>query len=360
MFSPYKIAALQLAQVGILSMAIFFLVAGIILFRRGFSSAKYYLIAWGFLIVGLFLGMMESLNLIPIWHNINAMQAGSAVEVTLLSLALADRINRLKREKALAQENLIKETQEKADIIKNQNILLEEKVNERTQELNETLKLVNKEKDRSDKLLLNILPYKTAAELKENGHVEAKAYEDVTVMFSDFINFTETASNLAPKELVSLLDDYFIEFDKVTTDLGIEKIKTIGDAYMCAIGLHQEFEHNPLIMIQAAQKMLAFVEKLKTESETTGRPHFDIRIGIHTGPVVSGVVGIKKFAYDIWGDTVNIAARMEQTCDPGKVNISQATVKKVKEFDPHSQLSFTSRGKIKVKGKGEMEMFYLS
>ena len=214
-------------------------------------------------------------------------------------------------------------------------------------------KIINEEKERSEKLLLNILPKETANELKEKGRVEAKKFESVTVLFTDFKGFTRYSQNLTPEQLVQSVDYYFSEFDKIIERHGLEKIKTIGDAYMCAGGLPFPSSDHPKRMVEAAFEIARFIEKTKN-SEQNGVAHFDIRIGINTGPVVAGVVGTKKFAYDIWGDTVNVASRMESNSEPGRINISEFTYELVKD---HFECSF--RGEIDVKNKGMMRMFFV-
>ena len=214
-------------------------------------------------------------------------------------------------------------------------------------------RIIEAEKDRSENLLLNILPKETAEELKENGRVEAKQFESVTVLFTDFKGFTRSSQNLSPAKLVKSVDYYFSNFDKIIEKYGLEKIKTIGDAYMCAGGLPFPIPGHPKKMIRAATEIAEFVDQVK-ESEDDSIVHFDIRIGINTGPVVAGVVGTKKFAYDIWGDTVNVAARMESNSEPGRINISEYTYELVRdEFD------CTYRGEIDVKNKGMMKMYFV-
>jgi adenylate cyclase len=216
-----------------------------------------------------------------------------------------------------------------------------------------TKKIIEKEKNRSELLLLNILPQETAMELKEKGRVAAKRFESATILFTDFKNFTHYAENLPPEELVKSVDFYFSEFDRIVEKYGLEKIKTVGDAYMCASGVPFPSEDHAERVVAAACEMRDFVndaKNLSSEVET----RFDIRIGINTGPVVAGVVGSKKFAYDIWGDAVNIASRMESTSENGKINISENTYELIKE---KFQCSF--RGEIPVKHKGMMRMYFV-
>jgi len=213
---------------------------------------------------------------------------------------------------------------------------------------------ISKEKKRSDELLLNILPEETAEELKATGTAKAKSFELVSVLFTDFKNFTQASEKLSPEELVAEINYCYSEFDKIITRYGIEKIKTIGDAYMCAGGLPVSNSTHPFDVVSAGLEMVSFIEKNKQERMAKDQPFFELRLGIHTGPVVAGIVGIKKFAYDIWGDTVNTASRMESSGEIGKVNISGATYELVK-----NKFACTHRGKVKAKNKGEIDMYFV-
>ncbi len=217
-----------------------------------------------------------------------------------------------------------------------------------------TKRLIEKEKERSDNLLLNILPEETAQELKESGRVKAKRFESVTVLFTDFKGFTFYSEDLTPEQLVKSVDFYFSKFDEIIEKYGLEKIKTIGDAYMCAGGLPFPSEDHALKVTQAAFEIAEFIEEMK-QAEEGEIAHFDVRIGINTGPVVAGVVGTKKFAYDIWGDTVNIASRMESNSLPGHINVSENTHQLIKD---HFDCIF--RGEIHVKNKGMMKMYFVN
>ena len=219
--------------------------------------------------------------------------------------------------------------------------------------VNKAKLLVENEKERSDLLLRNILPEQTAQELKDKGKVQAKRFDSVSVMFTDFKGFTAYSDKLSPEELVDSIDYYYSKFDDIIEKYGLEKIKTVGDAYMCAGGLPFPTKDHPIKMIEAALEIAAFVtESKKVDPDAMTR--FDIRIGINTGPVVAGVVGKKKFAYDIWGDTVNIASRMESNSEPGKVNISDNTYQLIKD-----QYECTYRGEIDAKNKGMMKMYFV-
>ncbi|MEB8345386.1 tetratricopeptide repeat protein [Flavobacteriaceae bacterium KMM 6898] len=220
--------------------------------------------------------------------------------------------------------------------------------------IRKTKQIIEQERDRSDVLLLNILPEETAAELKANGKVKARQYDAVTVMFTDFKGFTSFSENLSPEALVETVDFYFSKFDTIIEKHGLEKIKTIGDAYMCAGGLHDNNEDHAKRMVRAAIEIAAFVEETKKDTSAS-ELSFDVRIGINTGPVVAGVVGTKKFAYDIWGDTVNVASRMETMSEGGKINIAENTYKLVKE-----EFVCEPRGEIQVKNRGMMQMYFVN
>lgn len=214
--------------------------------------------------------------------------------------------------------------------------------------------VIQKEKDRSETLLLNILPAEVAEELKDKGYAEARHFDEVTVLFTDFKGFTSLAEQLTPTELVTEIDYCFRNFDEIITRYGIEKIKTIGDAYMCAGGLPVANRTNPTDVVKAALDIQRFMQEMKQQRISEGRPFFELRLGIHTGPVVAGIVGIKKFQYDIWGDTVNLASRMESSGEVGKVNVSQMTWEKV-----NSDFKCTYRGKIEAKNKGTVDMYFV-
>jgi class 3 adenylate cyclase len=213
---------------------------------------------------------------------------------------------------------------------------------------------ISKEKKRSDELLLNILPQETAEELKATGTAKTKSFDLVSVLFTDFKNFTQASEILTPEELVAEINHCYSGFDHIITKYGIEKIKTIGDSYMCAGGLPVPNNTHPFDVVSAGLEMVNFIEKNKKEREANGQPYFELRLGIHTGPVVAGIVGIKKFAYDIWGDTVNTASRMESSGHIGKVNISGSTYELVKE-----KFTCTHRGKIEAKNKGGIDMYFV-
>ncbi len=224
----------------------------------------------------------------------------------------------------------------------------------RTLFISKTKKLIEIERNRSEELLLNILPEQTAQELKDSGSVKAKKFESVSVLFTDFKGFTNYAEELSPELLVKSIGFYFSEFDNIVDKYGLEKIKTIGDAYMCAGGLPFPSQDHAKQTIRAAMEMNDFVNRVR-EDVSKDYANFDIRVGINSGPVVAGVVGRKKIAYDIWGDTVNVASRMESMSDIGRINIGESTYQLIKDdFDCEY------RGEFEVKNRGEMKMYFVN
>jgi class 3 adenylate cyclase len=249
-----------------------------------------------------------------------------------------------------------------------QNALLEAQVQERTiqlgeaneelkqinEELNATLETIDKERQKSDSLLRNILPAETAQELKENGVATPRSYELASIMFTDLKGFTSIAESLSPEDIIGELNICFSAFDKICEANGLEKIKTIGDGYLAVGGVPEPNETNAVDAVRAALQMQAFMKQWQQERLNKGLPVWRLRIGIHTGPVVAGVVGTHKFAYDIWGDSVNLAARMEQSGEADQVNISESTYQLVKEhFRCHA------RGKMQAKNKGMVDMYFV-
>lgn len=225
----------------------------------------------------------------------------------------------------------------------------------RQRTINDALELSNtllgEEKKKSDDLLLNILPAEVADELKASGTVNARQYDSVTVMLTDFVNFTVAGERMHPRQLLHELHECFKEFDRIAERHGVEKIKTIGDAYLAVCGLPVELPDHAQKMVAAALEIHEFMRR---RHERMGDETFGLRIGIHSGTVVAGVVGYKKYAYDIWGDTVNTAARMEQNCEPDRINISEATYQLVK-----GHYHCIHRGKIEAKNKGTLDMYYV-
>ena len=204
-------------------------------------------------------------------------------------------------------------------------------------------------------LLLNILPVEVAAELQTTGQATPKHYDNVSVLFTDFKGFTSIADKMSPEEVVEELNTCFVAFDNIIGKYNLEKIKTIGDSYMCAGGIPGHDPDHVCNMIKASLEMLAFIESYNKNRLEKELPVWDIRIGVHVGPVVAGVVGKKKYAYDIWGSTVNIASRMESNGYPGLVNISAATYEQIKD-----QYTCNHRGKIYAKNVGDIDMYFVS
>ena len=213
---------------------------------------------------------------------------------------------------------------------------------------------VAEEKAQSDKLLRNILPDEVADELKTTGKANAKHYPKVSVLFTDFKGFTARSASMTPEEVIEELNKCFSAFDAIVEKYNLEKIKTIGDAYMCAGGLPVGNDTNPVDAIRAGLAIQEYMTAYKNECISKGEPYYECRLGINTGEVVAGVVGTKKFAYDIWGDTVNTASRAESTGALGKVNITESTYELVKDI-----FQCEYRGDIEVKGKGQMKMYFV-
>ncbi|UCH13566.1 MAG: response regulator [Bacteroidales bacterium] len=254
-----------------------------------------------------------------------------------------------KKEEELNLQNkrmtLIKENLEKA------NSLLEEQ----KKEINIQKQLIEEEQNKSEDLLLNILPFEIARQLKSKGKAGTRHYNMVSVVFADFKGFSKISKELEPKDLVNILDTYFAKFDEIIEKHYLEKIKTIGDAYMFAGGLPLRNKSNPFDAVIAALEIQHYMNLLNDSKVLDNLSVWELRLGIHTGPVVAGVVGKKKFAYDIWGDTVNIASRMEQAGHAGMVNISGSTYKYIKDF-----FECDYRGKIEAKNIGKVDMYFVN
>jgi len=283
--------------------------------------------------------------------------------------ALKKNIEQL-RETLIEKELRIKSLEDTFDELLNQKITeLEKNRKQELKELEEKYKrseellwkvsirsdkMIEKQFSRSEELLLNILPYEVAQELKDKGVAEARAFESVTVMFTDFKSFTSITEKLSPDELVTEIDYCFRGFDDIMGKYNLEKIKTIGDSYMAVGGLPVKNETHATDVVNAAKDILNFMSAYRSEKIKEGKIYFEVRIGIHSGNVVAGIVGKKKFAYDIWGDTVNIASRMESCSEPGKINISETTHELIKD-----KFDCTYRGKIEAKNKGELSMYFV-
>lgn len=210
------------------------------------------------------------------------------------------------------------------------------------------------EKEKSDFLLSNILPDEVAEELKAKGKADAKQFESATVLFTDFKGFTQISEKLSPTELIGAINECFSAFDHITQKYGVEKIKTIGDSYMAAGGIPTSNQTHAFDVVSAALEIQEFMNKHRVKKQSEGKLFFEIRIGVHTGTIVAGIVGVRKFAYDIWGDTVNTASRMESSGEIGKVNISETTYNLVKD-----KFKCEYRGKIQAKNKGDINMYFV-
>lgn len=231
--------------------------------------------------------------------------------------------------------------------IKDHQLHLESRIIDRTKEL-------SLERDKSDKLLLNILPAAIAEELKQTGAAKPVRFDSVTVIFTDFVGFTKIAEHLKPDELIGELDRCFSYFDSVTEKYKLEKLKTIGDAFMCAGGIPNPNKTHVIDSALAALEIQGFMNQMKAIKEKQGFPYWELRLGMNTGELIAGVIGEKKFAYDVWGDTVNTASRMESSGMAGHINISKTTYEELKYL-----FNCEYRGKIKAKNKGEIDMYYL-
>ncbi|MFB6257190.1 MAG: adenylate/guanylate cyclase domain-containing protein [Flavobacteriales bacterium] len=259
-------------------------------------------------------------------------------------------IERQKRKLELEVRRRIHEVTQQKERIEEQNKLLEAE----KEKVEEQRSLLEEEKNKVDKLLVNILPEDTANELKTGGRASARHYRMASVMFTDFKGFTKIAENMKATELVAKLDSYFIKFDQIIEKWELEKIKTIGDAYMSAGGIPIRNKTNPIHTVLAGMEIQRYMQEQRERLEEKEEAPWELRIGIHTGELIAGVIGIKRYAYDIWGDTVNVAARMESNSEIGKVNISGATYSYIEPF-----FECTYRGKVHAKNKGHIDMYFV-
>ncbi|MEQ9364848.1 MAG: adenylate/guanylate cyclase domain-containing protein [Leptospirales bacterium] len=220
------------------------------------------------------------------------------------------------------------------------------------------LKRLNQDLDasfkESERLLLNILPEGVARQLKKEGQVAPQQYDSVTVLFTDFQSFTQIAEQMTPSELIRQLDSTFSFFDSVIERFGLEKLKTIGDSFMCAGGIPEPNGTHAVDAVLAALEIQEFLRQVKDFRALRGEDFWDCRVGISTGPLVAGVVGSRKFAYDVWGDTVNMASRMESSGEVGRINISETTYELIEGF-----FACEERGKVLAKNKGEVNMYFV-
>ncbi len=268
-------------------------------------------------------------------------------------------------EKLIIVESDITELKEKEHELNEQNMKMlqitenlenaNSQLEQQRDEINEQKLLIEEEQEKSERLLLNILPFEVARQLKSKGRAGTRLYKHVSMMFTDFKDFSKISKAYEPKELVGFLDNYFIRFDEIIGTHYLEKIKTIGDAYMSAGGLPLRNNSNPVDSVLAGLEIQDFMVKANKENKLNNLPLWELRIGIHTGSVVAGVVGKKKFAYDVWGDTVNVAARLQERGEVGKVNVSGETYKYIEEY-----FICEYRGKIEAKNVGKIDMYFVN
>lgn len=320
-----------------------------------YPSAIFFLIGYGSFALGIIIQLLSFLAVLP--ENIinyNPLQIGSAIEVVMFSFALANKINTLKRDNELKQKEIISHLKQNEMLQSKVQRELEDKVAERTKQIEVQKDLIEKEKEKSDDLLLNILPPEVADELKRTGKATPTFYEMATVIFTDIKDFTKSSEQLPAEELVQDLDHCFGSFDEIALKHGIVKIKTMGDAYMCVAGVPVPVEDHAIRAINAALEFQEFMKEWNERRVLEGKAKWEIRCGVHSGPVTAGIVGKSKFAYDIWGGTVNIASRLESKGVVGKVNISQSTYDLVKH-----KFTCKSRGQVETRGTGPMNMYFI-
>ncbi|MBL7718179.1 MAG: adenylate/guanylate cyclase domain-containing protein [Flavipsychrobacter sp.] len=224
-------------------------------------------------------------------------------------------------------------------------------------QINKGRQAIAQQERRADSLLLNILPAHVARELTETGKTSTTLHENTTIIFTDFKDFTQFSELFTPQELIEELAACFGKFDEISGRHGLEKIKTMGDAYMCVGGIQHAGESHAYAAeraLLAAMEMAGYIKEVRSRKLAEGRAYWDVRIGVHTGDVVAGVVGKSKFIYDIWGDAVNVANRLQTCSEEGRINISDTTYRLVKDY-----FTCTPRGKIAVKNKGEMDMYFV-
>ena len=321
---------------------IFVSVLAYFIYRKNFRPALFFVIGSTLFLLGSIVYLCSLYGLFPISGFTNSvLEIGSAMQIMLFSFALGDKIREYKKLKYEMEKELLESLKQNEEIILEQNRMLEFSAAERTKEL-------MLQKDKSDKLLLNILPEDVALELKENGVCEAKLHQNVSVLFTDFVNFTKISEALSPKKLVEKLDLHFKAFDDIIENNGLEKIRTIGDAYLAVCGLRNDDDHANHT-VKAALEIRDYLAKQDASDEK-----FEVRVGIHSGPVVAGIVGDKKFTYDIWGETVNVANKLEQLSDPGKIIISKTTQNLL-----NGEFSFLPQGVLTVGDNKELEYYFV-
>lgn len=344
--SPFE----WLLSVAVYAIALTGILAGVLRYRQGFVPAKYFVAAQ--LLLGLGLVSAASgdspwnpLNHLPdggLWDLLAARQiwVGAVAEGIIFSMGLAYRMNALKSQ--VARQVLVAEQARKDAAIDAQH-RLEVEVADRTREL-------RLEKENASNLLHNILPIEVADELIAKGATQPQRYDDVSILFTDFRGFTDIVGSLPARKVIEELNDIFQHFDDIIDACGIEKIKTIGDSYLIAGGLPKVLPDHAERCVDVALRMFAYLD----ERNRTSALKWNMRAGIHSGAVIAGVVGKRKFTYDVWGDTVNVASRMERASEAGRINVSAYTYDLVK-----SRFQAEYRGKLEVKGKGSIDMYFI-
>ena len=303
--------------------------------KRGDPVGGWFLLAWTGYLIGsaVMVGVVKGSIGANFW-TLHSFQAAATIDMLIFMQIAVMGTRRMKEELAA----------ERRQFFERQKTELELKVAERTTEL-------ARERQRAEALLLHILPPAIAEELKTNGVCEPKRHEEVTVLFTDLVDFTRTVATIPPQLAVSELNDIFTAFDGIVAEYGLEKINTVGDAYMAAAGVPHAVPDHAARAVRAALAMQAYIAHRNEHAKV----QWQLRAGAHSGPVVAGVVGSTKYAYGIWGDTVNVASRMESNSAPGRVNISATTRTGVKGI-----YNTQYRGKLEAKGKGEIDMYFVT
>ncbi len=315
----------------------------------GNTHAKNLIIA-PFLFEGELIGIMEIGEIL----KEDLQNALDFIDVAVLNLGIGFH----SQKNAIKVRELLADTQQQAKLLEEQSTILEEQnqdIAQQKEEIEASRDVIMHEQRKSDELLLNILPFSIAKQLKETGEAVPQHYKKATVLFTDFKGFTRMASTLSPEQIIKELNYCFLAFDEILEKYGLEKIKTIGDSYMCAGGLPIANDTNPVDTVRVALEIQKFMTEWQASREKEGKETWHLRIGIHTGELVAGVVGKKKFAYDIWGDAVNIASRMESNGETDKINISETTYQLIKE---HFECEF--RGNLPVKNVGNVGMYFVN
>ena len=338
----------------LLSMAVVatFIIIGIKSIIKKVPSSWYYVLAYVFSTTAMFVMIFSFMGLVP--KNTFTMNyvlpMGYTLELLFFSFALANKINILRRKTESQQLEIIVHLTEKEKLQKGITIELEKKVEERTREINEQKEMIEVERLKSENLLMNILPEEAVLELKEKGRSSPKFHQSVSILFTDFKGFTKISSNISTERLVEELDDLFHHFDEIMESHDVEKIKTIGDAYMSVAGLYNQEENHAHKCIEAGIEIQKYLKIRNAKADIK----WEVRIGIHSGSVISGIVGKNKFTFDVWGDSVNIASRLESNSEIGQINISGPSYEFAKD-----KFECIYRGKIEAKGKGKMDMYFV-